>query len=85
VSEPITEAQRALENYRTPERRDVLFGATPASPTQALLPGLILAGAKQTPALRVSVRQGFSDEFFGMVLSVRTFRHVFCHRDGSFR
>jgi LysR family nitrogen assimilation transcriptional regulator len=60
-------AQRALENYRTPERRDVLFGATPASPTQALLPGLILAGAKQSPALRVSVRQGFSDELRSMV------------------
>ncbi len=60
-------AQRALENYRTPERRDILFGATPASPTQALLPGLILAGAKQTPTLRVSVRQGFSDELRSMV------------------
>jgi LysR family nitrogen assimilation transcriptional regulator len=60
-------AQRAMEDFRTPERRDILFGATPASPTQALLPGLILAGAKQSPSLRVSVRQGFSDELRSMV------------------
>ena len=60
-------AERALENFRAPARRSILFGATPASPTQTLLPALIAAGNSRNPVLRVAVRQGFSDELRGLV------------------
>jgi DNA-binding transcriptional LysR family regulator len=60
-------AERALENFRAPARRIILFGATPASPSQSLLPPLIAAGGQRNPVLHVSVRQGFSDELRGLV------------------
>jgi LysR family nitrogen assimilation transcriptional regulator len=63
----LNRTERLLESYRQPEHRHILFGSTPASPTKSLMPEIIEACMRRTPALRVSVRQGFSDELRTLV------------------